>query len=129
VLSNGIDANDRMIGFIYAGDPVEPDGAQVFLWFGTPTGRQEGGVDGGVDPWVVHTRRDNANRDGSGVIKRLAGDLRREFPDMKGPVPYQPAVHAGLRRGVAGPNFPPTRWGIALGAMSAHCWTRSRTLR
>ena len=31
VLSNGIDANGRMIGFIYPGDPVEPDGAQVFL--------------------------------------------------------------------------------------------------
>jgi len=41
VLSNGIDANGR-IGFIYAGDPVEPDGAQVFLWFGTPT-RASGG--------------------------------------------------------------------------------------
>jgi len=31
VLSNGIDANGRMIGFIYAGDPAEADGAQVFL--------------------------------------------------------------------------------------------------
>jgi endonuclease YncB( thermonuclease family) len=31
VLSNGIDANGRMIGFIYPGDPAEPDGAQVFL--------------------------------------------------------------------------------------------------
>jgi len=31
VLSNGIDANGRMIGFIYPGDPAEPDGAKVFL--------------------------------------------------------------------------------------------------
>ena len=31
MLSNGIDANGRMIGFIYPGDPTEPDGAQVFL--------------------------------------------------------------------------------------------------
>ena len=31
MLSNGIDANGRMIGFIYPGDPAEPDGAQVFL--------------------------------------------------------------------------------------------------
>jgi endonuclease YncB( thermonuclease family) len=31
VLSNGIDANGRMIGFIYPGEPAEADGAQVFL--------------------------------------------------------------------------------------------------
>ena len=31
MLSNGIDANGRMIGFIYPGDPAEPDGAQMFL--------------------------------------------------------------------------------------------------
>ena len=31
VLSNGIDANGRMIGFIYKGVPAEPDGGQVFL--------------------------------------------------------------------------------------------------
>jgi endonuclease YncB( thermonuclease family) len=31
VLSNGIDANGRMIGFVYAGDHPGPDGATVFL--------------------------------------------------------------------------------------------------
>jgi endonuclease YncB( thermonuclease family) len=31
VLSNGIDANGRMIGFVYAGDPADPDGARIFL--------------------------------------------------------------------------------------------------
>ncbi|MEU1515678.1 hypothetical protein ABZ490_26595 [Streptomyces sp. NPDC005811] len=31
VLSNGIDANGRMIGFVHPGDPAEPDGADVFL--------------------------------------------------------------------------------------------------
>ena len=31
VLSNGIDANGRMIGFVYPGDAPEPDGATVFL--------------------------------------------------------------------------------------------------
>jgi endonuclease YncB( thermonuclease family) len=31
VLSNGIDANGRMIGFVEPGDAVEPDGAQVFV--------------------------------------------------------------------------------------------------
>ena len=31
VLSNGIDANGRMIGFAYPGEPPEPDGATVFL--------------------------------------------------------------------------------------------------
>ncbi len=31
VLSNGIDANGRMIGFVEPGDATEPDGAQVFL--------------------------------------------------------------------------------------------------
>ena len=31
VLSNGIDANGRVIGFVYPGDPQAPDGAQVFL--------------------------------------------------------------------------------------------------
>ena len=31
VLSNGIDANGRLIGFVYAGEPSEPDGAEVFL--------------------------------------------------------------------------------------------------
>jgi Lamin Tail Domain len=31
VLSKGIDANGRMIGFVYRGDASEPDGAQVFL--------------------------------------------------------------------------------------------------
>jgi len=31
VLSNGIDANGRMIGFVYAGDAADPDGAQIFL--------------------------------------------------------------------------------------------------
>lgn len=31
VLSNGIDANGRMIGFVYAGDPAQPDGSTVFL--------------------------------------------------------------------------------------------------
>jgi hypothetical protein len=31
VLSNGIDANGRMIGFVYSDDPVGPDGALVFV--------------------------------------------------------------------------------------------------
>ncbi len=31
VLSNGIDANGRMIGFVYPGEPTQPDGADVFL--------------------------------------------------------------------------------------------------
>jgi endonuclease YncB( thermonuclease family) len=31
VLSNGIDANGRLIGFVYPGDPAGPDGSQVFL--------------------------------------------------------------------------------------------------
>jgi endonuclease YncB( thermonuclease family) len=31
VLSNGIDANGRMIGFVEPGDAAEPDGAQVFV--------------------------------------------------------------------------------------------------
>jgi hypothetical protein len=31
VLSNGIDANGRMIGFVYPGDPVGPDGSSVFV--------------------------------------------------------------------------------------------------
>ncbi len=31
VLSNGIDANGRMIGFVYPGDPAEPDGSSVFV--------------------------------------------------------------------------------------------------
>jgi endonuclease YncB( thermonuclease family) len=31
VLSNGIDANGRMIGFVYAGDAADPDGSQIFL--------------------------------------------------------------------------------------------------
>ena len=29
VLSNGIDANGRMIGFVYPGEPTQPDGADV----------------------------------------------------------------------------------------------------
>jgi hypothetical protein len=31
VLSNGIDANGRLIGFVYPGDPAQPDGSQVFV--------------------------------------------------------------------------------------------------
>src|SRR4029450_3632286 len=31
VLSNGIDANGRMIGFVYSGEPATPDGSTVFL--------------------------------------------------------------------------------------------------
>jgi hypothetical protein len=31
VLSNGIDANGRLIGFVYPGEPDRPDGAEVFL--------------------------------------------------------------------------------------------------
>lgn len=31
VLSNGIDANGRMIGFVYPGEPERPDGGTVFL--------------------------------------------------------------------------------------------------
>jgi endonuclease YncB( thermonuclease family) len=31
VLSNGIDANGRMIGFVYPGDPVGTDGSSVFV--------------------------------------------------------------------------------------------------
>lgn len=31
VLSNGIDANGRMIGFVYSGDPPGPDGSDVFV--------------------------------------------------------------------------------------------------
>lgn len=31
VLSNGIDANGRVIGFVYPGDPTFPDGASVFV--------------------------------------------------------------------------------------------------
>ena len=41
VLSNGIDANGRMIGFVYAGDPTGPDGSTVFL--------DEVGVDASVN--------------------------------------------------------------------------------
>src|SRR5262245_8764565 len=31
VLSNGIDANGRLIGFVYPGDPTRPDGGSVFV--------------------------------------------------------------------------------------------------
>lgn len=31
VLSNGIDANGRLIGFIYAGQPTRPDGSSIFV--------------------------------------------------------------------------------------------------
>jgi endonuclease YncB( thermonuclease family) len=31
VLSNGIDANGRVIGFVYPGDPPAPDGTEVFV--------------------------------------------------------------------------------------------------
>jgi len=31
VLSNGIDANGRVIGFVYPGDPAGPDGSSVFV--------------------------------------------------------------------------------------------------
>src|SRR4030095_4767071 len=31
VLSNGIDANGRMIGFVFPGEPAGPDGSTVFL--------------------------------------------------------------------------------------------------
>lgn len=31
VLSNGIDANGRLIGFVYPGDPTRPDGSEVFV--------------------------------------------------------------------------------------------------
>jgi Lamin Tail Domain len=31
VLSNGVDANGRMIAFVYPGDAADPDGAEVFL--------------------------------------------------------------------------------------------------
>jgi len=44
-----------------------------------------------------------------GVIKRLAGDFAPGVPGQEGPVPHQPAVHAGVRRGVApapDPIFP-----------------------
>ena len=59
---------------------------------------------------------------GSGVIKRLATDLSPGVPGHEGPVPHQPAVHAGLRRGVARhrPNFPTGPWEIAVGACRHH---------
>jgi hypothetical protein len=41
VLSNGIDANGRLIGFVYAGTPPTADGASVFL--------DNAGVDGSVN--------------------------------------------------------------------------------
>jgi hypothetical protein len=31
VLTNGVDANGRLIGFVYRGDPAQPDGTQVFV--------------------------------------------------------------------------------------------------
>jgi hypothetical protein len=31
VLTNGIDANGRLIGFVYPGQPDRPDGAEIFL--------------------------------------------------------------------------------------------------
>jgi hypothetical protein len=30
-LSNGIDADGRVIGFVYPGDPIEPDGSELFV--------------------------------------------------------------------------------------------------
>jgi uncharacterized protein DUF1016 len=65
---------------------------------------------------------------GSGVIKRLANDLRGEFPDMKGLSPtnlqYMRAFAA------AWPDTDPISQrpvGKLPWAMSARCWTRSRT--
>lgn len=31
VLSNGIDGNGRLIGFVYPGDPASPDGSEIFV--------------------------------------------------------------------------------------------------
>jgi endonuclease YncB( thermonuclease family) len=45
VLSNGIDANGRMIGFVYSGDPPSPDGTDVFL--------DDAGVDGSVNAHLL----------------------------------------------------------------------------
>jgi hypothetical protein len=49
VLSNGIDANGRMIGFVYTGDPARPDGATVFL--------DEAGVDASVNARLLAAGR------------------------------------------------------------------------
>lgn len=45
VLSNGIDANGRMIGFVYTGHPPTGDGASVFL--------DEGGVDASANAGLL----------------------------------------------------------------------------
>lgn len=45
VLSNGIDANGRLIGFVYPGMPAARDGANVFL--------DEAGVDGSANAGLV----------------------------------------------------------------------------
>lgn len=45
VLSNGIDANGRLIGFVYAGIPPTADGASVFL--------DNDGVDGSVNALLL----------------------------------------------------------------------------
>lgn len=45
VLSNGIDANGRMIGFVYVGAAPSPDGSTVFL--------DEAGVDGSVNAGLL----------------------------------------------------------------------------
>lgn len=53
----------------------------------------------------------------SGVMTRLSNDLRGELPGHESPVPHEPAVHAGVRGGVAAGrfNFPTARWEIAVG--------------
>ena len=53
----------------------------------------------------------------SGVMTRLSNDLRGELPGHESPVPHEPAVHAGVRGGVATGrfNFPTARWEIAVG--------------
>ncbi|PRY21994.1 lamin tail domain-containing protein [Pseudosporangium ferrugineum] len=45
VLSNGIDANGRMIGFVYLGEPAAPDGSTVFL--------DEAGADGSANALLL----------------------------------------------------------------------------
>ena len=45
MLSNGIDANGRLIGFVYAGTPPTADGASVFL--------DNAGVDGSVNAQLL----------------------------------------------------------------------------
>lgn len=95
VLSNGIDANGRMIGFVYPDDPALPDGATIF-------------VDDDLVDTSINTELLRAGLAYPAFYATLPTSLRRHLTDLARDARAANAATGLWPRATADPNGPAT---------------------